>query len=126
MIDKAFIIKIHEMLINEFGGTHGIRDLNGLESAIARPFAFFDGNELYPTIFTKAAALIESLISNHPFIDGNKRVGYFCLRFFLLTQSFDIQATQQDKYNFVISIASGKLPFEEIAKWIEENSKKRI
>jgi len=126
MIDKAFVIKIHEMLINEYGGTHGIRDINGLESAIARPFASFDRTELYPTVFSKAAALIESLISNHPFIDGNKRVGYFCLRFFLRTHNFDIQATQQDKYNFVISIASGKLPFEEIVKWIKEKSIKRI
>ena len=126
MIEKAFVIKIHETLINEYGGTHGIRDLNSLESAIARPFASFDQKELYPSIFSKAAALIESLISNHPFIDGNKRVGYFCLRFFLLTQNYDIQATQQEKYDFVISIASGKLSFEEIAKWIKEKSKKKI
>jgi death-on-curing protein len=81
MIDKAFVIKIHEMLISEYGGTPGIRDINSLESAIARPSASFDQNDLYPSIFSKAAALIESLISNHPFVDGNKRVGYFCLRF---------------------------------------------
>jgi len=124
MIEADFAIKIHEILINEYGGTHGMRDLNSLKSALARPFASFDQKELYPSIFSKAAALIESLISNHPFLDGNKRVGYFFLRFFLLSHNYDIQATQQEKYDFVISIATGNLSFEEIRAWITEKSRK--
>lgn len=123
MIETDFAIKIHEILINEYGGTHGIRDLNSLQSALARPFASFDQKELYPSVFSKAAALIESLISNHPFLDGNKRVGYFFLRFFLLTNNYDIQATQQEKYDFVISIATGNFSYEEIKVWITEKSR---
>ena len=124
MIEADFAIKIHEILINEYGGSHGMRDLNSLKSALARPFASFDQKELYPSIFSKAAALIESLISNHPFLDGNKRVGYFFLRFFLLSHNYDIQATQQEKYDFVISIATGNLSYEEIRAWITEKSRK--
>jgi death-on-curing protein len=124
MIDIGFAIKVHEILINEFGGTHGIRDINGLKSALARPFASFDQKELYPSIFSKTAALLESLISNHPFIDGNKRVGYFLMRYFLLTNNFDLKASQTEKYEFVISIASGNMSFVAIAAWIEEKSKK--
>jgi len=124
MIEADFAIKIHEILINEYGGTHGMRDLNSLKSALARPFASFDQKELYPSIFSKAAALIESLISNHPFLDGNKRVGYFFLRFFLLSHNYDIQDIHQEKYDFVISIATGNLSFEEIRAWITEKSRK--
>ena len=122
MIEIGFAIKIHEILINEYGGTHGIRDLSGLQSALSRPFSSFDKKELYPSIFAKAAALIESLILNHPFLDGNKRIGYFIMRFFLLDHNYDIQASQQEKYNFVISIATGKLSYEEIKAWITEKS----
>lgn len=124
MIEIEFALKVHEILINEFGGTHGIRDLNGLKSALARPFASFDQKELYPSIFSKAAALTESLVSNHPFIDGNKRVGYFFLRYFLLANNFDIHASRKEKYEFVISIASGNMSFNSIVSWIEEKSKR--
>ncbi len=124
MIEVDFVIKVHEILINEFGGTHGIRDLKSLKSALGRPFASFDQQELYPSIFDKAAALIESLISNHPFIDGNKRIGYFILRFFLLNNKYDIHASQQEKYDFVIRIASGDISFDEIVAWIKVNSKR--
>ena len=72
MIEVDFVIKVHEILINEFGGTHGIRDLKSLKSALGRPFASFDQQELYPSIFDKAAALIESLISN---LIGSQKTG---------------------------------------------------
>jgi len=124
MIEVEFVIKVHEILINEFGGTHGIRDLNGLKAALARPYASFEQKELYTSIFSKAAALIESLISNHPFIDGNKRVGYFFLRYYLLIQHYDLKASQKEKYDFVMDIAIGKLAFDAIEVWIEEKSKK--
>jgi death-on-curing protein len=124
MIEIDFVLKIHEILIAEFGGTSGIRDIKSLQSALARPFASFDQKELYPSVFLKAAELSECLITNHPFLDGNKRVGYFFLRFFLLAHNYDIQASQQEKYDFVISIASGELSFEGINKWITEKSTK--
>ncbi len=83
MIQIEEVINIHDILIDRFGGSHGIRDHNALESAINRPFMTFDQKELYPTQTEKAAALIESLISNHPFLDGNKRIGYVMMRYFL-------------------------------------------
>ena len=114
--------QIHKILIDTFGGAHGIRDLSALESALKRPFQTFDKKELYPRAIDKAAALAESILNNHPFIDGNKRTGYVLMRLFLLQNGADIQATQQDKYEFVISVASGKIRFEEIVSWLEKHS----
>jgi death-on-curing protein len=118
MIETGFVIKIHEILINEYGGIHGVRDLASLQSALSRPFTTFDQKDLYASTPAKAASLIESLISNHPFLDGNKRIGYFMMRFFLLKNKYDIQATEKEKYAFVMGIASGKISFDEIEKWI--------
>jgi death on curing protein len=118
MIKVEEVINIHEILIEKFGGTRGIRDRNALESALGRPFMTFDQKELYPTPVEKAAALIESLITNHPFVDGNKRIGYFIMRYFLLGENIDIQATQTEKYNFVMKIAQGQSSFESICDWL--------
>jgi death on curing protein len=103
--------QLHRILIDRFGGMLGIRDRAALESALARPFQTFDNAELYQTIIDKAAALIESILINHPFIDGNKRTGYILLRLFLIQNGFDITASQDNKYEFVINIASGILKF---------------
>jgi death on curing protein len=120
MIDLELVISIHEILIERFGGIKGIRDKKSLESAIKRPFMTFDQKDLYPTPIQKAAALIESLVSNHPFLDGNKRIGYVMMRFFLLENKIDIKATQSDKYDFVMNIAKGQISFDQIALWISE------
>lgn len=82
MISLKEIEKIHTTLIETFGGTHGIRDKPGLASALARPFQTFGQNDLYPGTLMKVAALIESIVTNHPFIDGNKRTGYVIMRIF--------------------------------------------
>lgn len=110
--------RIHRVLIAEFGGTTGIRDKASLEAALARPFQTFDGNELYPSPITKAASLIESILTNHPFLDGNKRTGYVLMRLLLLRDHLDINATQEEKYSFVIHIATGKIAFEAIVDWL--------
>ena len=123
MIPLKEVEQVHKLLIDTFGGSHGIRDLSALLSALARPFQTFDNKELYPTPIDKAASLLESIVSNHPFIDGNKRTAYVLARLFLLQNRMDIKASQQDKYEFVMSIASGKMRFEEIVSWIEKHSK---
>ena len=115
--------QVHKILIDTFGGAHGTRDLSALESSLKRPFQTFDNKELYPTAIDKAAALAESILNNHPFIDGNKRTGYVLMRLLLLQNGQDIHATQQDKYEFVMTIASGKMRFEEIVSWLEKHSK---
>ena len=120
MIPIEEVIKIHEILIDKFGGDHGLRDRNALESAIKRPFMTFDQKDLYKTPVEKAAALIESLISNHPFIDGNKRIGYFMMRYFLLENGVDIEANLDEKYDFVLKIAQGQFQFENIRIWLSE------
>ena len=84
MIPVTEALRIHEILIERFGGIKGVRDLELLKSSLNRPLQTFDGKELYPTITEKAAALLESLIKNHPFHDGNKRIGYTMCRLILL------------------------------------------
>ena len=120
MISLEEVEQIHNLLIEEFGGAKGIRDKGALDAAINRPFATFDSQELYPSPADKAAAIIESILVNHPFIDGNKRTGYVLMRLFLMQAGQDIQASQDDKYDFVISIATGKMTYDGIRKWITE------
>ena len=125
MISRKDTEKLHQILIDSFGGTYGIRDISALESALSRPFQTFDNQDLYPTPIEKAASLIESVLSNHPFIDGNKRTGYILMRLFLLSNGIDINASQEEKYNFVISIASGDKKYEDIFAWLQIHTKKQ-
>ena len=120
MMQLKEVLAIHKILIEEFGGTDGIRDPDGLDAAIKRPFATFDGQELYPTPVAKAAAILESIVKNHPFLDGNKRTGYTLMRLLLLENGQDIEAPEDEKYEFIIRIATGALDFEEILQWIEK------
>jgi len=124
MIYLAQAEQIHKILIDRFGGSHGIRNQGALLSALSRPFQTFDGKELYVTPIQKAAALIESILVNHPFIDGNKRTGYVLMRLLLIENSYDIQAGQDEKYQFVVRIASGKSNFNDIVYWLERYTKK--
>lgn len=121
MINIEDVKKIHKALIESFGGTHGIRDSSALESALNRPFQTFDGNDLYPSILEKAAALTQSILINHPFIDGNKRTGYTLLRLFLLKNGLDIAASSDNKYEFIINIASGAFNYEDTLAWLRNN-----
>ena len=118
MISVKEAEEIHKILIDNFGGSHGLRDLGSLESALARPFQSFEDQELYPTVILKASALLESLLINHPFIDGNKRVGYTLLRLFLLSNGLDINASPDDKYEFIIGVTTGNKDFDGIAEWL--------
>lgn len=123
MIDVQDAIRIHEVLIDRFGGSQGIRDITLLESALSRPFQTFDKKDLYPTPIEKAAALIESILINHPFIDGNKRLGYVLMRLLLLDYGFDISASQNEKFDFVITIAKGNYRNNDIIDWIKNKIK---
>ena len=119
MITRELVLGIHRVLIRRYGGHPGLRDEAGLKSAIARPYQTFDGNDLYATSLEKAAAIIESIIVNHPFMDGNKRTGYVLMRMLLLDDNKTLTADENDKYDFVIKIASGKLSYDEILAWIK-------
>ena len=123
MIDINEVEKIHDILIDKFGGAKGIRDKGLLESSINRPFQTFDGQELYPSPVDKAAAIFESTITNHPFIDGNKRTAYVLMRLMLKNHDIDINLGQNDKYDFVIKAANGQVTFDQIKTWIKDNLK---
>lgn len=123
MISVKEVEIIHNILIDKFGGSKGIRDLGLLESALARPFATFDSEDLYPNPVEKASAILESIIINHPFIDGNKRTAYTLMRLILLENNLDVSASQEEKYDFVILASKGEFRFEEIKKWIQSKLK---
>ena len=119
MIRLTEVLAIHDILIERFGGAKGVRDNAGLESAINRPYQTFDGKELYPDPVAKAAAIFESIISNHPFIDGNKRTAYVLMRLLLKEGTLDIVATEDEKFDFVIQCAQGTKTFDDIKAWIK-------
>jgi len=98
------------------------RDLGGLQAALARPYATFDQQDLYPTPIDKAAALFESLIINHPFVDGNKRIAFALMRLMLRKNGFDIRAGEDALYNMVIAASMGEMKFEEIKAWLQNIS----
>ena len=120
MISIQETVYIHNLLIKTFGGSSGVRDFQALESALSRPFQTFDNVELYPSIIEKAASLLESLLANHPFVDGNKRTGYVLMRLFLKKNGMDIVADEETKYQFVIDVASGVKHYDDILIWLED------
>ena len=117
------VLFIHYRLVSETGGEHAVRDIGLLESAIARPKATFDGQELYTNIFDKAAALMESLVNNHPFIDGNKRTGIACTVLFLRQNGIPFSAKNSDLERFTLRVRSSKIKPSEIVKWLKNHSR---
>jgi len=124
MISIDDILLLHERSIKDYGGSKGVRDLGLLESSIARPFQTFAGNDLYNDALKKAAALVESLIINHPFVDGNKRIGALAMIAFLKESNYYLTASSEKLYEFIISISTGEIKFDAILVWLEENTKK--
>lgn len=113
---------IHYRLIEETGGSHGVRDISLLQSAIARPMATFGQTDLYPDIFTKTAALMHSLIKNHPFIDGNKRTAITTASIFLIRNGYKISASNKELERFTLKVASTDTEIKEIAKWFKKQT----
>jgi death on curing protein len=118
MILRSDALDIHYDVIVDMGGSHGIRDEGALDSALARPFSGWGEMEFYPTAEEKASALVESIVCNHPFIDGNKRTGYVLMRMLLNEYGKDIKENEDSKYNFVVLIADGKMKYDAILQWI--------
>lgn len=116
------VLFTHSRLIDETGGMHGLRDLGLLESAIARPMAVLGSNDLYPTLFHKAAALAESLIKNHPFMDGNKRTAITSTAIFLQLNGYTLNAPQRELVDFALALATKKAHFDKAILWFEKHS----
>lgn len=117
------IVFIHQKIIELTGGAEGVRDQGLLESAAYRPLASFGGQDLYPTLTIKVAALTHSLSKNHPFVDGNKRTAYEAMRIILQINGFDIDANEEEKFNLMINVAEGKFTEDALAQWIESHLK---
>jgi death-on-curing protein len=115
------VLFIHARLIAETGGTHGVRDLGLLESAVARPQAVFDGRELYPDIFHKAAALLDSLINNHPFADGNKRTGMAAAVLFLRMNGNSFHCGNDELEAFALQVAVEHPELSFIVVWLKSH-----
>ena len=122
MITRAEVLIIHNEVVFAHGGANGVRDVGGLDSAIARPFQSFGEEDLYPSVIEKAAAIGESIIMNHPFIDGNKRTGYVLMETLLRIEGLKITATDDLLYAFVIDISTGNIRFEQIVEWLKQNT----
>ena len=116
------VLFIHSRLVAETGGSHGVRDLGLLESAVARPKATFDGKELYPDLFMKAAALMDSLINNHPFVDGNKRTGVTAAGLFLRITDRKLSTSSKVLEAVTLRVATKDLDIAELADWLKANS----
>jgi len=112
--DKNDVLRLYKMIVDYTGGTFGIRDETMLESAIMAPYQTFGGEELYPTIMSKAARLGYGLVKNHPFIDGNKRIGIFVMLVFLSVNSIKMDFSDDEIINMGINTASGNLNYEDI------------
>lgn len=111
------ILFIHARLIDTTGGEHGVRDLGLLESAVARPQATFDGADLYPDLWQKTAALMESLAQNHPFVDGNKRTAITAAGLFLLQNGRRLQTTNEILEQFTLRVVNERPSLDDIAAW---------
>ena len=122
MISVKQALAIHKIVIKKFGGTNGVRDEGSLKSALSRPFQTFGGNDLYSSIDEKAAAIGESIIINHPFLDGNKRTGYILMEAVLRYGNKKITLEDEEVYQFVIDISTGKVKFDEIVDWLKNNT----
>lgn len=118
------VLLIHEDQIEKYGGSHGVRDLGLLESAILRPQTTFGGVDLYESLFDKAAALTHSLLLNHPFVDGNKRTAVVSVLTFLELNGLSISTSNKNLVDFALSVENKKIPIEKIAGWLKKYAKK--
>jgi death-on-curing protein len=117
----AEAIALHRLIIQTSGGSHGIRDLGALEAAVAQPRMTFGGDDLYPTLEEKVAALGFSLVNNHPFIDGNKRVGHAAMETFLVLNGFEIEGDVDTQEELMLGLASGQISRAELLLWLQEH-----
>ena len=118
-LSLAEVLVLHERIVAASGGATGLRELGALQSAIAQPRATFDGVDLYPSLADKAAALAHSIVNNHPFVDGNKRIGHAALETFLILNGFELAAPIDDAERTFLALAAGTLTRSALGVWIE-------
>jgi death on curing protein len=114
------VLVLHRALLKQSGGMDGLRDPGGLESAVSQPKMTFDGKELYPSLADKAASLGFSLVCNHPFMDGNKRIGHAAMETFLILNGWELSADVDDQEQIILLLAAGNLKREEFLEWVQK------
>ena len=117
------VLFIHFHVIERFGGRHGVLNLGGLESAVARPQATIEGDDLYASVLEKAAVLLHSLALNHPFQDGNKRTAFTALGLFLHYNGMVLEGSRTDAENFVVNVADTHVDVETIGDWLQSHAR---
>ena len=119
------VLILHKQIIEQSGGSIGIRDKGILESALAQPYMSYGGQELYPTLIEKVAALGFSLIKNHSFVDGNKRIGHAAIEVTLLMNDYEIQADVNTQEAIILAVAASEISRESFLEWLLNHVVKR-
>jgi death-on-curing protein len=119
------VLELHRLALEQAGGLAGVRDLGGLDSALAQPRMAFGGQDLYPNLGEKAAALGFSLVCNHPFVDGNKRVGHAAMETFLVLNGWELAAGVDEQEQEILRLAAGALKREEFTAWVQAHLQRR-
>ena len=117
-LSKPQIFLLHEQLIAETGGSSGLRDEGMLDSALNAPFQTFGGEDVYPSLQQKAARLCFGLVKNHPFVDGNKRIGAHVILVFLALNGIELQLTQRELSDVILQLAAGTIQSSDLLSWI--------
>ncbi|MEA2165252.1 MAG: death on curing protein [Thermoanaerobaculia bacterium] len=115
------VVELHRRVIEQSGGAFGLRDQGSLESSVRQPLQAFGDHDLYPTLAEKAAALGFFLIQNHPFLDGNKRIGHAALETVLLLNGHELAASVDEQERIVLSVARGELDREQFTAWVQQH-----
>ena len=123
-VDISEVYEIHEAIIKRAGTKATVRDFTLLHSAVERPKATFQGQDLYPTIFLKAGALLQSLCLNHPFTDGNKRTAWLTTKRFLKVNEYHLKASRMEAADFMVYVDNQKPTLKEISSWLKKHSQK--
>ena len=118
------ILILHALVVDETGGSHGVRETELLQSIAHKPQSQFGGKDLYPDIFTKAAVLLEAIANYHVFVDGNKRTSFIATARFLSLNGFEVTMSNHDVEEKVLAVATKHMNLEQIAAWLKKNSKK--
>jgi death-on-curing protein len=112
------LLVLHHRIIEQSGGADGIRDLGLAESALSQPQMAFGGEDLYPTLAEKAASMCFSLVMNHPFIDGNKRIGHAAMETFLILNGCELNAHVDESESVILQLAAGQLQRKPFTNWV--------
>lgn len=118
ILNKRQILMLHQHLVDETGGSPGLRDEGLLDSALNAPFQTFGDTSAYPSLQQKAARLCYGLVKNHPFIDGNKRIGAHAMLVFLAVNGLELSYTQQELSDIILQVAAGEKKYDDLLVWL--------